>query len=75
VFFSPVVSGSETALFTTADWQWFPLSNPGIVSVPLGFFFGWLGTISAREPEAEAQYVELEVRAFTGAGAEAAVHH
>jgi cation/acetate symporter len=75
VFFSPVVSGSETALVTWADWQWFPLSNPGIISIPAGFLFGWLGTVSAREPEAEDRYTELEVRALTGAGSEKALVH
>ncbi|GAA1514609.1 solute symporter family protein [Nocardioides humi] len=75
VFFSPVVSGSETALFTGADWSWFPLSNPGIISIPLGFFFGWLGTVTSREPAAEERFTELEVRALTGAGAEQAVQH
>ena len=29
----------------TADWQWFPLSNPGIISIPFGFLCGWLGTV------------------------------
>jgi cation/acetate symporter len=75
VFFSPTVSGSETALVTGADWSWFPLSNPGIVSIPLGFLLGWLGTITSREPEAEERFTELEVRALTGAGAEQAVQH
>ncbi len=75
VFFSPVVSGSETALFTGADWSWFPLSNPGIISIPMGFFLGWLGTVTSNEPESEEKYVELEVRAFTGAGAEGAIQH
>ncbi|MGH3332517.1 MAG: solute symporter family protein [Nocardioidaceae bacterium] len=75
VFFSPVVSGSEEALFTTVDWAWFPLSNPGIVSIPVGFLLGYLGSITSREPEAEAAYEELEVRALTGAGAEGAVSH
>jgi cation/acetate symporter len=75
VFFSPVVSGSEAALVTGSDWSWFPLSNPGIISIPAGFFFGWLGTITSREPEAEDRYTELEVRAFTGAGAEGAILH
>ncbi|HLR85210.1 MAG TPA: cation acetate symporter [Nocardioidaceae bacterium] len=70
VFFSPVVSGSETALFTNSDWSWFPLANPGIVSIPIGFLCGWIGTITAREPEAERRFAELETRAFTGAGAE-----
>ncbi|MGI8646420.1 MAG: solute symporter family protein [Nocardioides sp.] len=72
---SPVVSGSETALFTGHDWSWFPLANPGIISIPAGFLFGFLGTISSREPEAEDRYTELEVRALTGAGAESAVQH
>ena len=25
------------------DFHWFPLENPGIISIPLGFLFGWLG--------------------------------
>ncbi len=69
VFFSPVVSGTPTAIFATQDWQWFPLSNPGIISIPAGFFFGWLGTILSRETADEAKYAEMEVRALTGAGA------
>ncbi len=75
VLFSPVVSGSETALFTDSDWSVFPLSNPGIISIPFGFLMGWLGTITSREAEAEDRFTELEVRAFTGAGAEQAVRH
>jgi cation/acetate symporter len=75
VFFSPVVSGSETAMFPGQDWQWFPLSNPGIISIPFGFLMGFLGTITSREPESEDRYDELEVRALTGAGAETAVQH
>ena len=75
VFFSPVVSGSETALVTGSDWSWFPLANPGIVSIPLGFLLGWLGTITSREPAAEDRYTELEVRSLTGAGAEQPVYH
>ena len=75
VFFSPVVSGSETALFTSGDWSWFPLSNPGIVSIPMGFFLGWLGSVTSKEPAAADRYTELEVRALTGAGAEEAVVH
>jgi cation/acetate symporter len=70
VFFSPVVSGSETALFTGSDWSWFPLSNPGIISIPAGFFFGWLGTVLTRDRTSEERFVELEVRSMTGAGAE-----
>ncbi|GIE87232.1 solute symporter family protein [Actinoplanes regularis] len=68
VFFSPVVSGSATAMFPAHDWHWFPLSNPGIISIPLGFFFGWLGTVLSSEKDVE-KYAELEVRSLTGHGA------
>jgi cation/acetate symporter len=72
---SPVVSGSETALFTGHDWSWFPLANPGIISIPAGFFFGWLGSVTSDEPTAVARFEELEVRSLTGAGSEKAVTH
>jgi cation/acetate symporter len=84
VFFSPVVSGKAPNPVTGAnqslfpigtDFHWFPLENPGIISIPLGFFFGWLGTVTSKEPEAEERFTELEVRAYTGAGAEQAVTH
>ncbi|GAA1850708.1 cation acetate symporter [Asanoa iriomotensis] len=68
VFFSPVVSGSATAMFSKSDWQWFPLSNPGLISIPFGFFCGWLGTVLSKERD-DAKYAELEVRSLTGSGA------
>jgi cation/acetate symporter len=68
VFFSPVVSGSETAMFPTHDWHWFPLSNPGIISIPVGFLCGWIGTVISKEDDVD-KYAELEVRALTGFGA------
>jgi cation/acetate symporter len=51
----------------------FPLENPGILSIPLGFLGAILGTLLRREPEAEARFAELEVRANTGLGAEKAL--
>ena len=75
VLFSPVVSGLPTSLFPDSDWSIFPLNNPGIVSIPLGFLLGYIGTITSREPSAEERFTELEVRALTGAGAEGATHH
>ena len=50
----------------------FPLENPGILSIPLGFLGAILGTFLRREPRAEARYAELVVRANTGLGAEKA---
>ncbi|MBD0692204.1 cation acetate symporter [Streptomyces sp. CBMA123] len=69
VFFSPVVSGSKAALFPGVDFHWFPLENPGIVSIPLGFLAGWIGTLTSPEPADADRFAELEVRALTGAGA------
>ncbi|MEU1290042.1 cation acetate symporter [Kitasatospora sp. NPDC005856] len=69
VFFSPVVSGSAEALFPGLDFHWFPLENPGIVSIPLGFLAGWIGTVTSSEPADPDRFAELEVRALTGAGA------
>ena len=48
----------------------FPLSNPALVSVPLGFLGCILGTLLSRERETERSYGELQVRAETGVGAE-----
>ena len=76
--FGPNVSGFETSFFklseTGARWDYFPLANPGIVSIPLGFFFGWLGTITSNEKNS-AKYAELEVRSLTGAAIGKAVAH
>ncbi|MEV1025414.1 cation acetate symporter [Streptomyces sp. NPDC050264] len=69
VVLSPVVSGSPTSLFPGVDFQFFPLENPGLVSIPLGFLAGWLGTVTSAEPPDEAKHAETEVRALTGAGA------
>ena len=86
VIFSPVVSGKVTvdpvtgaeksaALFPLGtDFHWFPLDNPGLVSIPLGFFFGWLGTVLSKEHN-EAKAAELEVRSLTGVGMEKASVH
>ena len=84
IAFSPVVSGKVDATTgaslsmitdTGIDFHWFPLDNPGIVSIPLAFFLGWLGTVTSREVGTAAKYAEMEVRSLTGAGAEKAVRH
>jgi cation/acetate symporter len=48
----------------------FPLENPGIVSVPLGFIAAIVAALMTSDPEAEASFHELTVRANTGLGAE-----
>jgi cation/acetate symporter len=76
--FSPNVSGLPTSLIPFVEggvrFDFFPLANPGIVSIPLGFLFGWLGTITSSERNL-AKYAELEVRSMTGAAIGKAVQH
>ncbi|HEX6760188.1 MAG TPA: cation acetate symporter [Propionibacteriaceae bacterium] len=75
VTFSPVVSGTPTSLFPSADFDWFPLRNPGLISIPFGFLCGWVGTMISKEAHPAERYDELSVRSLTGAGAEKAVVH
>jgi cation/acetate symporter len=83
IVFSPVVSGApvnqatgkSTSLLQDVDFSWFPLNNPGLVSIPLSFFLGWLGTVLSKEKPDADKYAELEVRSLTGIGAEKAVQH
>ncbi|MFJ5293735.1 MULTISPECIES: cation acetate symporter [unclassified Streptomyces] len=69
VLFSPVVSGKPTSMFKGVDFAWFPLENPGLISIPLGFLLGWLGSLLSKEEPDKGKYAELEVRSLTGFGA------
>ncbi|MDQ0924206.1 cation/acetate symporter [Pseudarthrobacter sp. W1I19] len=75
IIFSPVVSGGATSMIKDANFALFPLSNPGIVSIPLAFLLGWLGTVLDKKREDTAKQAEMEVRSLTGVGAEKAVNH
>ncbi|WP_208105523.1 cation acetate symporter [Streptomyces sp. GC420] len=75
VLFSPVVSGAPTSMFPEADFHWFPLSNPGLISIPLGFLLGYLGSKFSKEEPDVAKYAELEVKSLTGTGVAGAVQH
>ncbi|WP_328607095.1 cation acetate symporter [Amycolatopsis sp. NBC_00345] len=82
IIFSPAVSGKpidaktgkSASMLQGVDFHWFPLDNPGLVSIPIAFFLGWLGTVLSKEHNA-AKYAEMEVRSLTGAGAEKATEH
>jgi len=73
---SPSIMGIDTA--TTAATARhliqaapiFPLTNPGILSIPLGFLGAIVGTLLSREPQAEEKFTEMFVRANTGLEAE-----
>ena len=75
IVFSPAVSGSKTAMIPGADFAWFPLANPGIVSIPLAFILGIVGTLTSADRGDPAINAEFEVRSLTGVGAEKAIAH
>ena len=82
IVFSPAVSGKpvdaktgkSASMIQGVDFHWFPLDNPGLISIPAAFLLGWLGTVLSKERN-PAKFAEMEVRALTGAGAEKAVTH
>ncbi|MBE9375772.1 cation acetate symporter [Saccharopolyspora sp. HNM0983] len=67
VLFSPVVSGAPDSVFPGVDFAWFPLSNPGLVSIPASFLCGFVGTLFGGRPD-EERSDEMEVRSLTGIG-------
>ncbi|MGZ7496090.1 solute symporter family protein [Corynebacterium sp. ZY180755] len=75
IFLSPAVSGSPTAMFPNADWAIFPLTSPGIVSIPLAFIAGIVGTMIGKPDNFDDLQAEMEVRSLTGVGVEAPVDH
>ncbi len=75
IILSPAVSGQPTSMFKNADFALFPLSNPGIVSIPVAFLLGYVGTILSKEKADSVKQAEMEVRSLTGAGAEKAIAH
>ncbi|MGC4943749.1 solute symporter family protein [Kribbella sp. DT2] len=84
IIFSPVVSGKVDAKTgaslsmitdTGIDFHWFPLDNPGLVSIPLAFLLGIVGTLTSKEGTDVDRFAEMEVRSLTGAGAEKATSH
>jgi cation/acetate symporter len=66
IIISPAIMGEEAL---------FPLKNPALASIPIGFFAAVIATLCSREPGAEAKFAELTVRANTGLGAEKATAH
>ncbi len=73
VAISPNVWNPEAgkAIFVGEPLIW--LTNPAIISVPLGFLGGYLGTILSKEKD-EAKYREVEVKAQTGISVQDASH-
>jgi len=75
IVLSPVFSGKPTSFLPGVNFAVWPLENPGILSIPLGFLLGWLGSVLDRRTEDRRLAAEMEVRSLTGYGAEKAVEH
>ncbi|MCW2513925.1 MAG: sodium solute transporter [Mycobacterium sp.] len=75
IVFSPAVSGAKTAMIPSVDFAFFPLANPGIVSIPLAFILGVVGTLTSSDRGNPEKNAEMEVRSLTGVGAEKAITH
>ncbi|WP_158882780.1 solute symporter family protein [Amycolatopsis anabasis] len=68
VIFSPVLSGAPDSIFKGVDFHWFPLKNPGLVSIPFSFLCGFIGTLVGRTKADPRKQAEMEVRSLTGIG-------
>jgi cation/acetate symporter len=84
IIFSPAISGKPVnpatgrspSMLQDVDFHWFPLDNPGLVSIPASFLLGIIGTyVGGRRPIEEGKFAEMEVRSLTGAGSEKATVH
>ena len=75
IVLSPVFWGTETSVFKNVGTAIWPLNNPGIISIPVGFLLGWIGSLTSRKDEDPVKAAEMEVRSLTGHGAEKAVTH
>lgn len=65
--FGPAVSGDPVALFPQRDFHWFPLQNIALVTVPVGFFLGWAGSLLSRGSHADQdRYVETQTALLIG---------
>ncbi|RKH64485.1 sodium:solute symporter family transporter [Corallococcus llansteffanensis] len=63
IFLSPTV---QVELLGHASAP-FPLKNPGLVTIPLSFFVGWLVSLLSPEAEASRRFAEVQHRMHVGA--------
>ncbi|MEU6069809.1 MULTISPECIES: sodium/solute symporter [Streptomyces] len=71
--FSKAVSGTPTSVFPNADFGWFPMQSTGLVSIPVGYLAGWLGSRidhwrnASESQENRRLYEESEARLLAAA--------
>lgn len=67
-----VWSTTGTAIFNGSPW--FPLSNPAILTVPLGFLAGYIGSKLSKQKVDLEMYEEIQVKSNTGVGVSGVSH-
>ena len=75
VAISPNVWGPEPGAAILVGEAIFPLTNPGIVSIPLGFIAAFIGTIVSSKKEDAKKFDEILVKANTGVGVSGVSNH
>ncbi|HLB16233.1 MAG TPA: cation acetate symporter [Burkholderiales bacterium] len=68
------LGGATTSIVGLSE-PLFPLRNPGLISIPLGFLAVLIGSLLYRDRRAEEMWEELYVRSNTGIGRAAAAAH
>jgi cation/acetate symporter len=68
------LGGATTSLVGLTE-PMFPLRNPGLISIPLGFLAVIIASLLYRDKRAEEMWDELYVRSNTGIGRAAAAAH
>jgi cation/acetate symporter len=68
VLISPSVISPEAGKAIFVGNPIFPYSTPGIISIPLGFIAGYLGTIFSSQKADVKKYEEVLVKSNTGIG-------
>ena len=63
-----MVSGDADSIIKGVDFHWFPLKNPGLVSIPFSFLAAAVGTFVGRTKADPYKQAEMEVRSLTGIG-------
>jgi cation/acetate symporter len=68
------LGGATTSIVGLSE-PLFPLRNPGLISIPLGFLAVLIGSLLYRDRRAEEMWEELYVRSNTGIGRAGAAAH
>jgi cation/acetate symporter len=74
VLLGPAVIGAKGIIFKDSTPP-FWLSNPGLLSIPVGFIAGWAGSLTTRRKTVDDSFDAQQLRMLSGLGAEAASEH